>query len=172
MKTMKDYHDLYLKSEVLLLADVFGKFRNNSLKNYGFSRRHYLSAPALGLDAILNITKVELDLISDPDMHIFFEKGTRGGVFYISIRYSKANKKYLKSYDPKQESKRIIYLNANNLYGFAMSKFLPTSSFKWIDPKEFDLNICTSNSSKGCVLEVNLEYQKKLQELRNNYPLT
>ena len=92
MKTMKDYHNLYLKSEVLLLADVFGKFRNNSLKNYGFSRRHYLSAPALGLDAILNITKVELDLISDPDMQIFFEKGTRGGVFYISIRYSKANK--------------------------------------------------------------------------------
>ena len=150
MKTMKDYHDLYLKSEVLLLADVFGKFRNNSLKNYGFSRRHYLSAPALGLDAILNITKVELELISDPDMHIFFEKGTRGGVFYISIRN----------------------INANNLYGFAMSKFLPTSSFKWIDPKEFDLNKCTSNSSKGCVLEVNLEYQKKLQELRNNYLLT
>ena len=71
---MKDYHDLYLKSEVLLLADVFGKFRNNSLKNYGFSRRHYLSAPALGLDAILNITKVELDLISDPDMHISLKK--------------------------------------------------------------------------------------------------
>ena len=128
--------------------------------NYELCRRHYLSAPALGLDAILNMTKKELNLISDPDMHVFFEKGTKGGVFYISIRYSKGNKKYLKSYDPKQESKLILYLNANNLYDFAMSKFLPTSSFKWIDPIKFDLNKCTSNSSKGCVLEVNLEYQK------------
>ena len=119
-----------------------------------------MSAPALGLDAILNMTKEELDLISDPDMHIFFEKGTRGGAFHISIRYSKGNKKYLNSYDPKQESKFIIYLNANNLYNFAMSKFLPTSSFKWIDPIEYDLNKCTSNSSKGWVLEVNLGYQK------------
>ena len=77
----------------------------------------------------------------------------------------------MKSYDPKQESKHIIYLDANNLYGYAMSKFLPTSGFKWIDPKEFDLNKYTSNSSKGCVLEVDLEYPKELRELHNDYPL-
>ena len=86
------------------------------------------------------MTKVELQLISDPGMYIFFEEGTRSGVSYISNRYSKTNNKYLKSYDPKQESKHIIYLDANNLYGYAMSKFLPTSGFKWIDPKEFYLN--------------------------------
>ena len=79
---------------------------------------------------------------------------------YISNRYSKANDNYLKSYDPKQESKNIVYLHANNLYGYAMFKFLPTSGFKWIDPKEFDLNIFTSNSSKGGVFEVDLEYPK------------
>ena len=95
---------------------------------------------------------------------MFFEKGTRGGVSYISNRYSKANNKYLKFYVPKQESKCIIYLDINNLYGYAMSKFLPTSGFKWIDPKEFDLNKYASNSSKGCVLEVDLEYPKELQE--------
>ena len=89
----------------------------------------------------------------------------------ISNRYSKANNKYLKSYDPKEESKHIIYLVANNLYGYAMSTFLPTSGFKWIDPKEFDLNKYTSNSSKRCVLEVDLEYPKELQELRYDYPL-
>ena len=71
-------------------------------------------------------------------MHIFFGKGTRGGISYISNRYSKANNKYLKSYDPKEESKYIIYLDANNLYGYAMSKFLLTSGFNWIHPKEFD----------------------------------
>ena len=74
-------------------------------------------------------------------------------------------------YDPKQESRHIIYLDANNLVGYAMSKFLPTSAFKWIDPKEFDLNKYTSNSLKGCVLEVDLEYPKELRELHNDYAL-
>ena len=120
---------------------------------------------------MLNITKVELELIPDPNMYILFEKGTWGGVFYISNRYSKAKNKYLKSYDPKQESKHVIYLDVNNLYTIAMSKFLPTSGLKWIASKEFDLNKYTSNSTKGCVLEVNLEYFKELQELHNDDPI-
>ena len=98
---MKDYHDLYLKGNVLLLADVFEKFRNNSLKNYGLSSSYYLTALVLSWDAILNMTKTGLEVIPVPDMYMFFEKGTRGGVFYIYNRYSKTNNKYLKSYDPK-----------------------------------------------------------------------
>ena len=117
---------------------------------------------------MLNMTKVELELNPDPDM---FEKSTRDGVYYISIRYSKANDKYLKSHDPKQESKHIVYLEANDLYGHAMYKFLPRSDFKWIDLKEFDLNKYTSNSSRVCILEVGLEYPKELQELHYDYPL-
>ena len=171
MEEIKDYHDLYLKCNALLLADAFEKFRNNSLNNYGLCPSHYLSAPNLSWDTMLNMTKVELEIITDPDMHIFFEKGMRGGVSYISSRYSKANNKYLKSYGPKQESKHIIYLDANNLYGYVMSKFLPTSGFKWIDPEMFDLNKYTSNSSKGCVLEVDSEYRKELRELHNDYTL-
>ena len=112
----------------------------NSLKNYGLCPSHYLNAPALSRDAMLNMKKIILELISDPDMYIFFEKGMRGRVSYISNRYSKADNRYLKSYGPKQESKLIIYFDANNLYGYAMSKFLPTSRFKWIVPKECDLN--------------------------------
>ena len=104
-------------------------------------------------------------------MHIFFEKGIRDIIYYISNRYSRANNKYLKSYDPKQESKHIICLDANNLYGYATSTSFPTSGFKWIDPKEFELNKYTSNSLKGSALEVNLEYPKELHELHNNYPL-
>ena len=95
----------------------------------------------------------------------------KGRVSYISNRYSKADNKCLKSYDPKQELKHIMYLDANNLCDYAMSKFLPTSGFKWIDPKEFDLNKYTSNSSKGWILEVDLEYSKELRELDNDYPL-
>ena len=89
-----------------------------------------MSAPALSWDAVLSMTKIKLELISDPDLYMFFEKGMSSGVSYISNTYIKANNKYLKSYDPKEESKHVIYLDANNLYGYAISKFLPTSGFK------------------------------------------
>ena len=110
---------------------------------------------------MLKMTKVKLELITDPDMYIFFENGTRCGISCISNRYSKDKNKYLKSYDPKQESKHIIYLDANNLNCYAVSKFLLTIGFKWIDSKEFDLNNYTRNSWKGCVPEFDLEYPKK-----------
>ena len=171
MKTVKDHHDLYLECDVLLLADVFQKIRNSSLKNYGLSLSHYLSAPALSWDGMLNMTKVELELISDADSYLFFEKGMKGGVTCISKRYSEANNKYLKSYDPKQESKHIIYLDANNLYCYAISKYFPMGVFKWIDPKEFDINKYICNTLKGCVLEFDLEYHKELKKLHNDYPL-
>ena len=106
---------MYLKCDILLLADVSEKFRNNSLKNYGLCPSYYLSAPALSWDAMLNMAKLEFDLISHPGMYIFFERGTRGGVSCISNRYNKVNNKYLKSYDPKQEWEyiyvdKIIYM--------------------------------------------------------------
>ena len=170
IKTMKDYHNLHLKCDVLLLADIFEKFKNNSLKNYGLCPCYCLSAPALSWDPMLNMTKGELEFIPDPDMYILFEKGMRGGVSYISNRCSKANNKCLKSCNPKPKSKHI-YLDAKNLYGYAMCKFLPTSRFKRIDPKEFYLNKHTSSSSKGCALKVDLEFPKELWELHNDYPL-
>ena len=160
---MRDYHDLYLKCDISLLADVFEKLRNNSLKTYTLCPSHYLSTPGLSWNTMLKMTKIELELIPDPDMYIFFEKGTRGKISYISIRYSKANNKYLKSYDPKLESKHITYFNANNLHSYTMSEFLPTITFKWIAPKEFDLNKYTNNSSNGCVLKVDLEYPKEIR---------
>ena len=99
---------LLLKCDILVLADVFEKFRNSGLKNYGLGPSHYLSTPALSWDVMLNMKKVQLELISDADMYLFFEKGMGGRVSYISKRYSKANNKYMKSYDPKQESKHYI----------------------------------------------------------------
>ena len=107
------------------------------------------------------MTKIELELVLDPDMYILFEKGTRGGIFYILNRYWKSNNRYLKCYDPKEESKHIIYLEANNLYGYEMSKFIPTKEFKWMDPKEFDLSKYARNSSKGRIFKTDLEYLKK-----------
>ena len=164
MKTMKYYYHLYLKCDILLLADDFGKFWNNGIKNYGLYPSHYLSAPALSWDTMLNITEVELELISDLDIYIFFEKGMRGRISYVSNECSKANSNYL---NPQQEWKHTIYLDANNLYGYAMSKFRSTNCFKWLNPKTFDLNKYTTNSSKGCFLEGDLEYSKELREFHN-----
>ena len=96
---------------------VLEKFRNNILRNYGLCPTHYLSALGLNWDAMLNMTKVEIDFVSDADMYLFFEKDMTRGVSYISRRYSKPNNKYLKSYDPKKESKYIIYLDANKFFG-------------------------------------------------------
>ena len=95
MKEVKDYYNLYLKWDVLLLADDFEKFRNNSLKNFGLWPNHYFSASVLSWDAILKMAKIELELIPDPDLYIFFEESTRGVISYISNRYSKANIKWL-----------------------------------------------------------------------------
>ena len=109
MKRMKNYPNLYSKCDVLLLADVLEKFRNRSLKDYGLSPTHYLSALAVSWDAMPSMTKVKLDLISDIAMYLFFEIGIRGGVSYISKRYSKANNKSLTSNDLKKPEEIILH---------------------------------------------------------------
>ena len=108
MKTIKDYHDLYLKCDISLLADVFEKIRSNNWKNYGLCPNHFLRAPALSWNEVLNMSKGELELFLLTDMYLLFEKGMRDGVFYISTKYSKTNDKYLKSYDPQQDSYYIF----------------------------------------------------------------
>ena len=108
MKTIKDYHNSYLKCDILLLANVLWKF--SCLKTYDLYLTHYLSGPSLSWDAMRNMTKVEHELISDADIYLFFEKCMRDRFSYISKRYSKANNKYLKYYYLKQELKHIIYL--------------------------------------------------------------
>ena len=115
MKMIKDYHDLQLKCNVLLLDDVFDKFRNNGLHNYGLCPIHYVSIPSLSYDAMFKMTNIEIELFPDPNMYIFFEKGAKGGISYILNRCGKANNKYLKCYELKEEPKNLIYLGADNL---------------------------------------------------------
>ena len=174
INTMGDYHDLYLKTNVLLLADVFEKFISTCLDYYGLGPCHYFSSPGLSWDAILKMTRIELDLISDIDMHLFIEKGMRGGVSYIAKRHSKANSKYMKSYDSSKESIYITNLGASNVYGWAMNQCLLYSGFKWLNQKEiseFCLNFISENSFVGYTLEVDLEYPSEIHELHNDYPL-
>ena len=174
IKTMGDYHDLYLKSDILLLADVFENFRKTCLEYYKLDPCHYFTSPGLSWDAMLKMTDIKLELMTDIDMFQFIEKGMRGGISYISNRYGKANNKYMKEYDEKAPSKYIMYLDANNLYGWAMSQYLPTGGFRWMPEKQInnlDLAKYKENSKKGLILEVDLEYPKELHNLHNDYPL-
>ena len=174
LKTMGDYHDLYLKSDILLLADVFENFRVTCLQYYKLDPCHYFTSPGLAWDAMLKMTNVKLELLTDIDMFQFIEKGMRGGTSYIANRYGKANNKYMKKYDEKEPSKYIMYLDANNLYGWAMSQYLPTDGFKWLSQKKIDkinLGTYTNDSKKGLILEVDLEYPTELHDLHNDYPL-
>ena len=167
MKTIRDHHDLYNQSDVLLLADVFENFRDVCSKNYGLDPAWYYTAPCLAWDAAMNITEVELELLSDVDMLNMVEKGIRGGISMISNRYGKANNPYMgDEYKAEQATKYITYLDANNLYGWAMSKPLPTMGFKWMDESELD-----SWKNHSCILEVDMEYPKELHDLHNDYPL-
>ena len=123
---------------------------------------------------MLKMTGIELDIISDIDMHLFIEKRIRGGISYIAKRYSKANNKYIECYDSSKESKYITYLGANNLYGWGMSQYLLYSGLKWLNKKEvdrFDVNSIEENSSISYILEGDLEYPSKLHELHDDYLL-
>ena len=174
LNNMGDYHDLNLQSDILLLADVFENFRKTCLEYYKLDPCHYFTSPGLSWDAMLKMTEIKLELMTDIDMFQFIEKGLRGGISYIANRYGEANNKYMKEYNEKKPSKYIMYLDANNLYGWSMSQYLPTGGFRWMTEKQInkiDLTKYDEKSNKGLILEVDLEYPEKLHDLHNDYPL-
>ena len=159
---MDDYHDHYLKKDVLLLADVYKKFIDTCLKFYWLDPCHYFSSPGLGWDATLKMTGMMLEEIMDIDMCLFIEKGLRGGISFIAKRYAKPNNKYMKDYDSKNPSKVITYFDMNNLYDWAMSSYLPYGRFKWSKNfDELDVNSVSEKSPVGYFLELDFEYPDK-----------
>ena len=130
LSNLGDYHDLYVQSDTLLLADVFESFRDMCLKEYELDPAHFLSLPGLAWQACLKKTNIKLELLTDYDMLLMVEEGIRGEICHSIHRYAKANNKYMKNYNNNEESLYIQYLDANNLYGWAMSKKLPGNGFK------------------------------------------
>ena len=170
IKNMGQYHDMYLRTDVLLLADVFEAFRDLSMQTYGLDPAYYISLPSYSWDCMLKFTGIELELLTDIDMYQMIESGIRGGVSSVMQRYAKANNKYMTNYDPSKPSSFIEYVDANNLYGLAMCMKMPYKDFKFIQ-NIGDVSNYMSTGDKGYILEVDLEYCKELHNDHNCLPL-
>lgn len=171
-RTMGEYHDFYLKTDVVLLADVFESFRNIGANQYSIDPAHYLTLPAYAWDVMLKKTGVTLKLLTDVDMHIFIERSKRGGVSVISQRYAKANNKFMgDKFDIDDVISFITYLDANNLYGWAMCEHLPTGGFEWVSVDGFDLQQMNANESVGYFIECDFHFPEELHDLHSDLPM-
>ena len=172
-ENLGEYHDLYVQSHALLLADVFENFKNKSLEIYELDPVKCLSASGLAWQAVKK-TKVKLDLLTDIDMLLMVEKGIRGGISHSIYRYAKANNKYIKDYDKNEESPYLQYWGVNNLYGWAMAQKLPVNNFEWTKytfqfNEDFIKNY-NEKSDEGYFLEVVVQYLEKLHGFHNDCP--
>ena len=134
----QDYHDIYLRQDVLLLADCMESMRKSLYKMYKLDILQYPTVASYSFDAMLRYTKVKLELLSEPDMYLFMENSIRGGTSYIAKRYAQANNPYMTDYDPAKEDVTLLYVDANNLYGLAMVQPLPIDGFTWLNAEEVE----------------------------------
>ena len=173
-KNLGDYHDLYVQSDTLLLADVFENLRNMCIKVHELYTAHFLSAPGLAWQACLKKSGVEWELLTDHNMLLMAEKGIRGGICHAIHRYAKTNNKDMKNYDENEESSFLEYLDVNNLCGWAMAEPLPVNGFDWMEDlfkidEDFIKNYDNDND-KGYILEIDVEYPKNIHDLHSNLP--
>lgn len=173
-QTMRDYLFIYLLADVLLLADVFENFRSTSLQNYDLDPVYFLSNNQYTMTAFLWKTQSRLELFTDCNKYLFCKSAIRGGVSMAVNRYAEANNEYMSNYDPTKEKSFIIYLDSNNLYGQAMSQYLPVSNFKWIPLPHVKVDKLLqkkADSPKGYIIECTLRYPSHLHDKHSDYPL-
>ena len=173
-KNLGDYHDLYVPSDTLLLADVFENFKNMCIKVYELDPAYFLSAPGLAWQACLKKTEVKLELITDVDMLLMIENRIRGGICHKIFGYVKVNNKYIKDYNKNGESSFLEYLDVNNLYCCAMSQPLPADDFDWVKNlskiDEDFIKHYDEDSDKGYIFDVDIEYSRELHDLHSELP--
>ena len=171
-KSFKDYHMTYLKTDVLLLADVFENFRNTCYSYYGLDPANYISAPSLAWDAMLMKTGIELEQIYDPKILDIIERHKKGGLCFVgSKRHVKANNHYLEDFDATKPENYLMYWDANNLYGWAMSQYLPYKNISLNSNINID-NILEvpDNNDIGYIIECDLEYPEEIHDKLKEFP--
>ena len=170
-KNLGDYTGLYVKTDTFQLSDVMENFIDVCLEKYKLDPVHYVTAASLAMDGMLKVTGVEIELLTDPNMYLFFEGGIRGGVSSAVKRYSKANNKYMKDYDPEEISKYVVYNDKNGLYTSVLCGPLPIDVFRWLMAKEINEMMEDHSKIRSCTLKVDLEYPVELHDSHNDYPL-
>ncbi|XP_050500966.1 uncharacterized protein LOC126885605 [Diabrotica virgifera virgifera] len=170
IENLGQYSDLYLKTDIVLLADVFETFRKKCFITYGLDPAWYYTMPGYSWDCMLKYVGCNLELLRDVDMILFMEKAIRGGISVCSGRMSEANNKYMSNYDPAQPSKYLMYFDVNNLYGWAMGEPLPYGGFEWMDVKDIDVMSVPDDSPVGYMLQVDLDYPRQLHDLHSDFP--
>ena len=175
LRTLKDLLKLYVRQDVLLLADCINFHRSMVRNNYDLECLAYYSAPALSMDAALKMNTMSIDLITDPGQYMFLEKSIRGGLSMASTHYAKANNKYMSSHNPGEKSSYIFHIDVTNLYGWSLSQQLPCSNFKWEDISLDELKKILesynhSTSKKGYICEVSLTIPKSLHDFFDDNP--
>ena len=173
-KTLKDYMEVYLKADILLLADVFENFRTQSLNSYGLDPCYYFSVAHFTFDSYLKFSKVTFELLTDINKYLFVSEGIRGGVSMVSHRKSNAFNKYTGK-TGGGAGKYILYLDANNLYGYSMSQYLPYADFQWVEnEEELDPKYLLSvpeDSDCGYIVEASFRYPTHLHDHHVDFPL-
>ena len=173
MSNFRDYHNLYVQSGTLLLSDVFEEFRKTCIKEFELDACYLVSSPGLGWEACLKLTKAKLELLTDIDILLMLQKEIREGISQAILKYAKANNKYMKNYNKDKISSYLQYLDASNLYGWAMCKKLPTGGFKWDEPDKYTEEMIKNydeDSSFGALLEVDIDYPKELHKIHRDVP--
>ena len=172
-QNLGDYHDVYLKIDVLLLADIFQKFRSVCLNVYRLDPSHFYSAPNLSWESMLISTRVKLGLLKDIDMLLFFERGIRGGINGVGeLRHFTANNAHLDHFDRRQKTTFGAFYDVTSLYAGTMQKRMPLDKYKWNTEITIEQILQTSeNSSVGYFVEVDLKYTQYLHDLHNGLPL-
>ena len=181
-KNLGEFNDIYLRTDVLLLADVWNEFREMSMKHYKLDPSHYISAASFSWDAMLKHTGIKMELFTDMSMHNYAEQAKRGGITMASRRHFHANNPKCNNFNPKKPKSWLMYVDANNLYGWAMSQYLPTGNYKWEYSEEF-LNDSDNNqkvqntilkkrpdASRGCLLKMNSYFPSKTHDYLNDLP--
>ena len=175
-ESMANYHDIYLKCDAPLIADFFEKFRASCLAHYSLDAVHYYTAPGLAWDAALKMSRVSLELITDIDMYHFIEESIQGGISMIITRYAQANFPAMPGFDASRPPTYFIYLDANNLYGWAMIQPLPTDGLRFLTPDEIEalapVGELSDDVEDGCIYEVDLHYPPHLHDAHDDYPLS